>query len=150
MDWNTFIPLATITVVTVGGIVVERIKARAATKREIAEAVATAIEAKLAPLHDRVGKIEESEPAALAAARSEAGQALAIATTVKADLAQHLEDEEERRDKARRIGKERDKAVADAVADIAKDVRKQGDDITRHGERWELFLKGQLVPGGKK
>ena len=150
MDLVVFIPLAAVSVTAIGGIIVERIRARAATKREIAEAVAAAIEAKLAPLHDRVGKIEESEPAALAAARSEAGQALAIATTVKADLAQHLEDEEERRDKARRIGKERDKAVADAVADIAKDVRKQGDDITRHGERWELFLKGQLVPGGKK
>lgn len=77
----------------------------------------------------RVAALEANEPADLAAARKDAGQALAIATTAgteaaqaktlaqgaKDDLVRHIADEKERRDTARTYAQERAQTIAAMV-----------------------------------
>jgi len=63
MDWGVVGPTAGVAITAIAGIVVERIRARAATKKEIAEAVAAAIDKEVASLDERVAKIEQLEDA---------------------------------------------------------------------------------------
>ena len=63
MDWSVVGPTAGVAITAIAGIVVERIRARAATKKEIAAAVEQAVDAKMAALEKRVVEIEHLEDA---------------------------------------------------------------------------------------
>lgn len=105
-----------------------------------------------ADLAARVKTLEDNEPADLAAARKDASQALALATTAgteaaqakalaqtaRDDLARHLTDEEKRRDLSRELGQRRDDGIAAQLTTIARDINEQGKAIAVLESRVDL------------
>jgi|JI10StandDraft_1071094.scaffolds.fasta_scaffold22394_8 DNA anti-recombination protein RmuC len=109
MDWATIVPVAGIALTVVGGIVVERIKARGATKKEIADAVDAALGARLTALDKRVAKVEtleDADKAKLIEDVSAIGRDLSV---LRGDHDRRWTEEQQRRERSAERLERRDK-----------------------------------------
>lgn len=121
MDWTVAIPIAAVAVPVLGAIVVERIRARAATKAQIAEAVAEALKgfvSRVADIEARATKFETQEPAELAKLRGDVGAIAADLATVRKAFEDRAREDDERRDRAGQFAREREKDLAEVMGEL--------------------------------
>lgn len=121
MDWTVAIPIAAVAVPVLGAIVVERIRARAATKAQIAEAVAEALKgfvSRVADIEARATKFETQEPAELAKLRGDVGAIAADLATVRKAFEDRAREDDARRDRAGQFAREREKDLAEVMGEL--------------------------------
>ena len=121
MDWTVAIPIAAVAVPVLGAIVVERIRARAATKAQIAEAVTEAIKgfvSRVAEVEARATKFETQEPAELAKLRADVHALAADLATVRKAFEDRAREDDARRDRAGQFAREREKDLAEVMGEL--------------------------------
>ena len=122
MDWTVAIPIAAVAVPVLGAIVVERIRARAATKAQIAEAVTEAIKgfvSRVAEVEARATKFETQEPAELAKLRADVHALAADLATVRKAVEDRGREDDARRERAGNFAREREKEQATLMHDLS-------------------------------
>ena len=122
MDWTVAIPIAAVAVPVLGAIVVGRIRARAATKAQIAEAVTEAIKgfvSRVAEVEARATKFETQEPAELAKLRADVHALAADLATVRKAVEDRGREDDARRERAGNFAREREKEQATLMHDLS-------------------------------
>ena len=121
MDWTVAIPIAAVAVPVLGAIVVERIRARAATKHQIESAVVETFKPhveRISVIEAKAAKLETHEPAELAKLRGDVQALAADLATVRKAFEDRAREDDARRDRAGQFAREREKDLAEVMGEL--------------------------------
>ena len=122
MDLTVTLPLAGALVAALSAIVVERIRARTATKHQIESAVAEALKgfvSRVAEVEARATKFETQEPAELQKLRADVHALAADLATVRKAFEDRGREDDARRERAGNFAREREKEQATLMHDLS-------------------------------
>ena len=121
MDLTVTLPLAGALVAALSAIVVERIRARAATKHQIESAVVETFKPhveRISVIEAKAAKLETHEPAELAKLRQDVQALAADVATVRKAFEDRAREDDERRYRAGEFAREREKGLAEVMGEL--------------------------------
>lgn len=125
-----YIAAAAVVVPVLGAILVERIRARAASKRDILDAVEGAVKERLAGLAARVAHVESVEPAELAKLREDVEALGADLHTLRTEAQRRWTDEDKRRERAAERAEKRDERERERMSRIDVELAVLADRVS--------------------
>ena len=140
MDWTVAVPIAAVAVPVLGAIIVERIRTRAATKAQIAEAVAEALKgfvSRVAEVEARATKFETQEPAELQKLRADVHALAADLATVRKAVEDRGREDDARRERAGNFAREREKEQATLMHDLSIELARIEERLANYTQRPE-------------
>lgn len=125
MEWSILIPIAAVVVPVVGAYAVERVRARAASKRQIEESVAETLKPyadKVSAFEKRLHAVETSEPIELAKLRREAEGLSRELAELRRDFDMRAKEDDGRRERAGNFARDRDKEQAEVISALRIEI----------------------------